>query len=227
MCKPHWVPNTIYFCHLQKELIIFDKLGTKNVTCTFIILEQIRYILYCSIVSLYVYRRDRLPKASLLPSNFLISFLFKRNSAPLKRPIPGASTARSLGLSLLFFLLLAALSRMTPFSLASRRLLDSLALAAAAMPLRMDMGILSCFRIELLDPKACTRKSVAFCLVRPAAKVFGSAVAPRAVAEKTEALRLAERRWDSEMSRRSSRSCLRREGASSGMDVLEDLDLVG
>lgn len=65
------------------------------------------------------------------------------------------------------------------------------------------------------------RRSVAFWRTRPEAKSFGSS---SAVGELVPLLLLLreERRWDSEMRRRSSRSWASREGASSGR-VEEDV----
>lgn len=59
------------------------------------------------------------------------------------------------------------------------------------------------------------RMSVAFWRVRPAVKAFGSIAAP-------EDDILGARRCDSAISRRSSRSWARREGASSGSSFEED-----
>lgn len=187
-----------------------------------------------------IYRRPRprplLPNASRLPSIFLTSLSLILSSAPLMRPTPGLCTSPPLPLPPPpppplppFFLppprVWAALllSRMTPFSLASRLRLASRAPAAATMPLRMLMGMRSCASTEPLEPRACRRRSVALCRVRPAENVFGSAAADvpwTTDEEKTdaEAALLCEgvRRCDSERRRRSSRSCARSEGASSG-----------
>lgn len=158
------------------------------------------------------YRLPLLPNVSLLPSIPLTSFELNLSSAPLSLPTPGPSIIGSFRLSLVFFLL-AALSKITPFSFASRLLFVSRPAAAAFMPLRIFMGILSCVRMEALEPSAWTRRSVAFRRMRPALKALGSLAVVEA---KGEWLTAREKRWDSARRRRSSRSCARREGASSG-----------
>lgn len=119
-------------------------------------------------------------------------------------------------------------SRMTPFSRACFLRLASRDAAAATMPLRMFIGMLFCVKTECFEPRAWTRRSVVFCRTRPAAKSFcsvplASAPAPEKVEEDWELFR-EERRWDSEMRRRSSRSWARREGASSGRAVEDEED---
>lgn len=119
-------------------------------------------------------------------------------------------------------------SRMTPFSRACFLRLASRDAAAATMPLRMFIGMLFCVKTESFEPRACTRRSVVFCRTRPAAKSFcsvplASAPAPEKAEDDEEwELFREERRWDSEMRRRSSRSWARREGASSGRGVEEE-----
>lgn len=142
---------------------------------------------YCALerkaLSVQIYRLDRLPNASLPPSIFRTSLSLILNSAPFIRPTAGPSTPLSLG-RCCFFLAAALLppptllSKMTPFSFASRLRLASRPSAAATMPLRIFIGIFSCFRIEPLLPSAWRRMSVARCRVRPAVKALGSVVPP-------------------------------------------------
>lgn len=159
------------------------------------------------------YLRPLLPNVSRLPSIPLMSRSLNLNSAPLNLPTPGAPTTESLALS--FFLPFpVSLSRIIPFSLASLLRFVSRAPAAATMPLRIFIGIFSCLWIDSFDPSACTRRSVALCRVRPAAKALGATVWP-------EAVMAGARRWDSERRRRSSRSWARRLGASSARVVVD------
>lgn len=71
------------------------------------------------------------------------------------------------------------------------------------------------------------RRSSAFWRTRPAAKAFGSDCAAEEEEERMaerEVGLLVWRRWDSAMRRRSSRSCARREGASSGRAEDDDFE---
>lgn len=172
----------------------------------------------------------RRPKASLVPSMPRTSLSLIRNSAPRSLPTPGRSTPPpSLVLSLLrLFFPVVSLSRMMPFSLASLLRFTSRACAAAAIPLRICIGILSCLWIDSFAPRACTRRSVVFLRVRPSAKDFGSTACWMLTLERDLVdAACGARRCDSASRRRSSRSCLRREGASSGRaeaGVVEDDD---
>lgn len=83
-------------------------------------------------------------------------------------------------------------------------------------------------RIEVFEPSACIRISSAFWRTRPEEKAFGRAFGEDVVesAAARERGLFVWRRWDSAMRRRSSRSCARREGASSGRPA-EDFEEEG
>lgn len=99
------------------------------------------------------------------PSISKMSFLLSFNVPPLNFPTPGAPTPRSLFPSLLFFIF--AFSKMMPFSLASLLLFPSFSVCLAMIPLLCDMGIFSCFIIDVFDPNACNLRSVALCRLLP------------------------------------------------------------
>lgn len=73
--------------------------------------------------------------------------------------------------------------------------------------------------MDVFEPSAWTRKSVVLARILPAEKALDWAdmLLPTAW---TEDDRVGLRMWDSARRRRSSRSCLRREGASSGRSLL-------
>jgi len=133
-----------------------------------------------------------------------MSFLLNFSVPPENFPTPGPPTPLSLFPSLLFFIL--AFSKMIPFSLASFLLVSSFSVFFAIMPFRCDIGIFSCFKIEVLDPSACSRKSVALWRLFPL----------------TVGLLAESRRCDSARSRCKARSFLRfaaSEGSSSSIDA--------
>jgi hypothetical protein len=107
-----------------------------------------------------------LDKPFLGPSISKMSFLLNFKVPPKNLPTAGAPTPLSLLPPELFFSILA-FSKIIPLSLASRRLFASLSLCLAIIPFRCAMGIFSCFNIEVLDPNAWSRRSVALCLLFP------------------------------------------------------------
>ena len=138
------------------------------------------------------------------PSISEISFLLSVKVPPENFPTPGAPTPLSLLPSLLFFI--CAFSRIIPFSLASLFLLSSFSPFFAIIPFQCDIGIFSCFRIDVLDPNACNRRSVALCRLLPL----------------RVGLFAESRRWDSARSRWSARSFFRfaaSEASSSSTDM--------
>lgn len=101
-----------------------------------------------------------------------ISCLLRRNMPPLNWPIVGPPTPLSL-FSTAFFDL-ATFSRMIPFSLASCLLFASFSVALLMMPFRCDIGIFSCFNMDVFDPNACSRISSSFCRWLAATLLLGS-----------------------------------------------------
>lgn len=126
------------------------------------------------------------------PSISNMSFLLSFNVPFVNLPIPGAPTPLSLFLSL-GFLPSLAFSRMMPFSLASFRLMSSFWVCFAIIPRRCAIGIFSCFSIDTLDPKACSRRSVALWRLLPL----------------NVGLAAESRRWDSVRRRWRARSFFR------------------
>lgn len=127
------------------------------------------------------------------PSISWISFLLNFNVPPENLPTAGAPTPLSLFPSLLFLPFILALSRMMPFSFASRLRLSSRSVSFATIPFRCVMGIFSCLNREVFDPSACNRRSVALCLFFPL----------------SVGLLLDSRRWDSVRRRWRARSFFR------------------
>lgn len=81
---------------------------------------------------------------------------------PENFPTPGTSTPRCLRTFLSGFE--EAFSNMMPFSFASLRRLASFDSAFFVMPIRCDLGILSCVKTDALAPSACNLISNAICL---------------------------------------------------------------
>lgn len=137
----------------------------------------------------------------LVPSILRISYELNFNVLPCIFPIPTPPTPRSRRcFRTLSDALLLNFSKITPFSFASLLRVVSRFAALPAMPLRMCMGMFSCWRVEFLAPRSRIRMSRAFNRFLPSGAV---------VEKEEEENEEASRRWDSLRRRWSARSCLR------------------
>lgn len=127
------------------------------------------------------------------PCMWWISWRLNLRVPPTNFPTDGVPTPRSRFFGSLRFEDDVGLSRIMPFSRASRRRISSLVVAFAEIPFLWDIGMLFCVYIEVLAPTSCARISSARCRFEP--------VGVRSDAE--------SRRCDSLSKRCNAKSCLR------------------